>query len=112
MVIKGKEQNQKRNRIENIIVPIVLAILSFYDFNRGIDLTDAGYSLHYFEFFEDYAGADVIAIFWSNVLGNLFTRLPGGDTWYGISFYCTFVIMLCTITGYFFVKKYMDQKLI
>lgn len=101
----------RKNMLENIVFPLMLFLISFYDFSRGIDLTDAGYSIHRFEFFLDYSGADMISTFWSNILGFFFTKLPGGDTWYGLSFYCTWIIMICVLTGYFFVKKYMNYKI-
>lgn len=112
MRIGAKCVRVRENMLENIVFPVILFLISFYDFNLGIDVTDAGYSIHYFEFFEDYSGADMIATFWSNILGHLFCQLPKGDTWYGLSFYCTFIITLSVLSAYFFLKKYMDYRLV
>lgn len=104
----------KRNKsvIENIIIPAILFILSFYDFNRGVDLTDAGYSLSGFFYFDKMPGISGIPMFWSYALGFLFTRLPYGDTWTGCLFYCTFVIAGSVMAAYFFWKKYMDYRIV
>lgn len=111
-MLEVQENDKKRNMIENRLIPFVLFIISFYDFNRGIDLTDAGYSLHFYEFLGDYSGSDIIALFWSVTLGHFFSKLPWGDTWCGMSFYCTLIIALSVVTGYFFMKKYLDYRIV
>lgn len=109
---KVKLSAKQRWEVENIIIPIILFVVSFYDFNNGIDLTDAGFSLSNFFYFETIPGVSVIPTFWSNVVGFLFTRLPEGNTWRGCLFYCTFVIALSVAAAYFFVKKYIDFRIV
>jgi len=94
----------------NIIVPIILFICSFYDFNKGIDIKDAGYSLNYFLHYDSYPGNRLISRFWSNVVGHLFSKLPGGDTWYGLSFYATTIIATTVVIAYFVCKRVMDFR--
>lgn len=108
-MIKNKD---KGKIIENVLIPLALFILSFYDFNRGIDWRDAGYSLHYSEFFEYYSGRATISTFWSRILGFLFSKLPKGDLWCGQAFYCTLILGGITVTAYFFVKKYMNYIIV
>jgi len=109
-----KEQQKVRiskSSIQNIIVPIILFICSFYDFNKGIDIKDAGYSMNYFLHYDNYPGNRMISRFWSNVVGSFFTKLPGGTTWLGLSFYATIVIGLTVVIAYFVCKRVMDWRL-
>lgn len=110
--MKFKLSAMQKSIIENIIVPAMLFILSFYDFNRGVDLTDAGFSLSGFLYFKEMPGISAIPTFWSNVLGYIFTRLPAGNTWIGCLFYCTFVIAASVLVAYFFCKKYLDYRIV
>ena len=98
--------------VENFLIPILLFLLSFYDFNRGIDLTDAGYSIARFVNLDQYEGHVIISRFWSCMLGNAFTKLPFGEYWAGISFYCTWIIAGSVLVAYFFCKKYLNYWIV
>ena len=102
----------KKRILENRIIPFLLFLLSFYDFNKGLDLTDAGFSLSGFLYFKEMPGISAIPTFWSNVVGYLFTKLPLGDTWAGCLFYCTFIIAASVLVAYFFCKKYLDYRIV
>lgn len=110
MRLQVSEKN--KSLLENIIIPIALFIMSFHDFNRGVDLTDAGFSLSGFLYFDKMPGITGIPMFWSNVLGFIFTRLPYGNTWIGCLFYCTFVIAISVVAAYFFCKKFLDYRIV
>lgn len=106
-------KNQKiANVIENIITPVILFIFSFYDFNKGIDLCDAGFSMAQFAHFDNYPGREIIPTFLSAMFGSILYKLPMGDTWYGLTFYCTWVIALTLIIAYVMCKKILDWKLV
>lgn len=107
-----KELRLSGKIVENIIVPMLLFVCSFYDFNKGIDIKDAGYSMGQFIFGEYYPGNTLIPTFWSNVLGSFFSKLPGGMTWYGLSFYCTVVVAVTIVVSYFMCKKMLDWKIV
>lgn len=107
---EGYWKSQRKTVVEKLLIPIGLFILSFYDYDRGIDLTDAGYSLHFYQFFDEYEGTNIIPRFWSILLGHVICGLPYGDTWKGVSFYCTFIIAFCAVTAYYFAKKYVGYK--
>ncbi len=94
--------------IENYVLPIFLVLISYRNFNRGIDLTDSGYNIDYFVHFNEYPGEDLISIFWSCFLGNVFTHLPFGNSWIGICFYSTAIIAGLGVVAYFWAKKYMS----
>ncbi len=105
----------KKMSIEHVIkkylIPIGIGILAFWDFNRGVDLTDAGYSIDYFTYFRSYEPDLIIASFWSYLIGHILTLLPYGRTWIGITFYATIFVALLAEFGYFFCKKYMDYRI-
>ena len=100
-----------QSSIQNVIVPIVLFLCSFYDVNKGVDIKDAGYSMNYFLHFDNYPGNRMISRFWSNVVGHLFSLLPGGDTWLGLSLYATSIIGLTVVIAYFVCKRVMDWRM-
>ncbi|MBE5847870.1 MAG: hypothetical protein E7300_09370 [Lachnospiraceae bacterium] len=90
---------------ENILIPIVLMLLPLRHVAEGIDISDTGYSLGCFAWFGKLPGAVwVYVTYLSNIVGNLFTRLPGGDTWLGMNVYCSLVVSLIAVTSYFFLK--------
>ncbi len=66
-----------KNKIENLLIPVLLFLFSFYDFNKGIDLRDSGFSLSRYLHFDTYEGSAIISTFWSNFLGHCFSMLPG-----------------------------------
>jgi len=51
-----KIEAQKKNKWEQYILPIILVVLCFLDFNRGIDMSDTGYSATNFLFFSAAQG--------------------------------------------------------
>ncbi len=101
-----------KNKIENLLIPVLLFLFSFYDFNKGIDLRDSGFSLSRYLHFDTYEGSAIISTFWSNFLGHCFSMLPGGQTWIGLSFYCTFIIAGTVLVAYFLCKKIMDYRIV
>ncbi|MCR4705043.1 MAG: hypothetical protein K5641_03155 [Lachnospiraceae bacterium] len=90
---------------ENILIPLVLLLLPLRHVAEGIDISDTGYSLACFSWFGKLPGAVwVYVTYIANIVGNLFTRLPYGDTWLGMNVYCSLVVSLIAVTSYFFLK--------
>lgn len=97
--------------IKKYLIPIGICILAFWDFNRGVDLADAGYNIDLFTYFSSYESDLIIEAFWSYLIGHILTLLPYGRTWIGITFYTTIFVALLAEFGYFFCKKYMDYRI-
>lgn len=98
-------------RIENMLIPIILVFVSFWDVNRGLDIYDAGYSMSYFLHFEHYSGNVMISTFWSSVVGHFFTKLPGGTTWLGLTIYCTIIVAGMILVAYFLFKPLLGWRI-
>lgn len=102
----------KKVIIQNFIVPILLIGLCFLKANKGIDLSDAGYNIDYFQHYEDYSGQAVISIWGSILFGHLLTALPGGNSWLGITLYCQCIWCGLALTAYYFCKRYFNAYMV
>jgi membrane protein len=107
-----KIEAQKKNKWEQYILPIILVVLCFLDFNRGIDMSDTGYSATNFLFFHDLLGQRVFSTFISLLVGHGMVLLPYGDTLAGLSFYCTFILVALAWLGYFWMKERVDYRVV
>ncbi len=88
----------------------MVVILAFYPLRHigiGLDLWDTGYNYANFT----YMGTEHMDSMWlfstylSNVLGNLFTKLPGGGTLLGMNFYTGLLVSLLALLGYGFCTR-------
>lgn len=102
----------KKTIFQNFIIPILLVGLCFIEANKGIDLSDAGYNIDYFQHYGDYSGQAVISIWGSVLIGHLFTMLPGGNSWLGITVYCQCIWCGLALTAYFFCKRYFNAYMV
>ncbi|MDR0221226.1 MAG: hypothetical protein LBI54_07485, partial [Lachnospiraceae bacterium] len=81
------------------------------NFDTGVDLSDAGYSLAGYTFFRD--NTDIAAVngvflntYLSNVVGYLLTKLPFGGRMLGMNFYTSLLVSALALLGYrFFITK-------
>jgi hypothetical protein len=74
--------------------------------NKGIELTDTGYSLANYVFFPNAEGSFLLNTYLSNVAGFFLTKLPFGGTMLGMNFYATLLVSFAALLGYrFFITK-------
>lgn len=97
------EKKGKRAWYEWFFV-VVLLLYPFRHVNIGLDLWDTGYS--YANFL--YMGMEHMDPMWlfstylANVIGHIFTLLPGGETLLGMNIYTSVFVSALALTGYFF----------
>lgn len=86
---------------------IILAVYPMRHVNWGLDLWDTGYNYANFE----YMGMEHMDPMWlfstylANVVGNIMTKLPFGDTLLGMNFYTTLFVVALAFVGYFFCTR-------
>lgn len=94
------------NKSKIFIFPLALLLFALLKVNKGVDLTDASYSLGNYRFFKEGSGIWFLLTYLSNVTGYIFTLLPGGSTMLGMKVYCSLIVGLMGIVGYrFFMTK-------
>lgn len=101
-----------KNITQYFVFPILLTIYCFFDFNKGVDLKDTGYNLERFFNFLECDGNSVLSTFWGNYIGYFFSKLPGGDSWVGMLFYCTMVILAIVLVAYYFCIQFLDYRVV
>ena len=101
----------KHNIVEYILA-FILLIYPLRKITTGIDLMDAGYSLGNYRFADIMDEMWKLATYLANIVGEICTRLPYGDTWVGMNLYTSLFIGLTAAGCYaFMVKSYgYDNK--
>lgn len=92
-----------------IIFIILLIIYPLRHVNLGVDLWDAGYNCANFTFdgLEHMDSMWYFATWLANGVGNLFTKLPFGDTCLGMNIYTGLVVSFMATTAFLFcVRKF------
>ena len=97
--------------LQNIVFPLVLLLFPLIKANRGIDLTDTGYSLGNYRFFGADGGIWTLLTFLSNTTGALLSRLPLGSTMLGMKVYTGLLVSITALLGYRFFKTKMPAWL-
>ncbi len=92
---------------EKWIFPVILFLYPFIGVAQGVDVTDTTYSLGNYEFSGTLDPMWMLATFLPNVLGKIFTLLPGGDTLLGMNIYCTFPIIITALFAYYMLQRWM-----
>lgn len=84
---------------------ILLVLFVFLHVNRGVELTDTGYSLGNYRNFPQSSGTWVLATFLANFTGWLFGNLPFGETMLGMQVYCNLLLALFSAGMFWILKK-------
>ena len=104
--------NKYRNFIEKLLFPTVLILYPLLKINRGIDVSDATYSLANFQYFASMHGTWTVAIFLSNVVGYLMMHLPFGSTMKGMYFYTLLIQSVIALTVYGALRRKIPAPLV
>ncbi|MCQ2080787.1 MAG: glycosyltransferase family 39 protein [Lachnospiraceae bacterium] len=84
----------------------MIVLFSLIKVNKGIDLTDTGYSLGNYKFFNEGTGVWFLLTFVSNLAGYILTLLPFGGTMLGMKLYATLLVAVLGLLSYrFFLTK-------
>lgn len=106
----GIKQNRKLLVILNAPFIFMLVFLAFNGSFRGVDVTDSTYSLSNFVFLDRLDGMWLYSTFYANLLGKLFTLLPGGTTLLGMKLYTALVKLTLAVASYIFFIKSIGAK--
>lgn len=106
-----KQWNSKRTG-KILYVGAILAIFlyAFRNVNQGIDVTDTGYHFSNFLYMSDMDPMWIFSTYLASILGNFFTKLPGGDTLLGLNIYTALIPALLGGTTFIFFTKVINLK--
>ena len=104
--------DKHRNFIEKTLLPAVLVLYPLLRVGRGIDVSDATYSLSNFQYFASMDGTWIVATFLSNVVGNLMMHLPFGDTMMGMQLYTALIQSVTVFAAYEALRRKMPAPLV
>lgn len=103
----GKAGWLKKWKCPHIVYIAVLVGYAMRHVNWGLDLHDTAYSYSNFQ----YMGMEHMDSMWlfstylSNVVGNIFTKLPLGGILLGMNFYTTLLVASLAVIAYFFCTR-------
>lgn len=91
---------RKKNTILNVLLISILILYPLIGVRQGLSVIDTTYSPANFTFFEEMSGTWIVATYLANVLGHLFTVLPGGDTLPGLNIYSSLLTGVISAISY------------
>lgn len=107
----GKEEDRLSwMKWNNLLENLAIVVLAFYPLRHiqiGLDLWDTGYNYANFQ----YMGTRHMDSMWlfstylTNVVGNMLTKLPNGDTLMGMNLYTGLFVSMLALMGYFFCSR-------
>ncbi|MCL2253475.1 MAG: hypothetical protein FWC09_03445 [Lachnospiraceae bacterium] len=102
-----KPANERLEKITRLyIFPLILFLFPLINMNKGVDLTDTGYSLANYVFFPITESSFVLNTYLSNAVGYFLTQLPFGGMMLGMKFYTALFVSAMALIGYrFFITK-------
>lgn len=101
---------QKKEKITNAIIVLILLCYPLRKVNIGLDMMDAGYALGNYRFFDSLNEMWKLATYLANVTGVILSKLPFGDTWLGMNVYTALLIGLAAACSYLFLAKRFPNK--
>lgn len=94
------------NTCKKTLFPLIIVLFALIKVDKGIDLTDASYSLGNYRFFGESSGAWFLLTFMSNLAGHILTLLPFGTSMLGMKVYTSLLIGVLGLLSYrFFITK-------
>jgi len=91
---------------KNYIFPLLLLLFALLHINKGVDLTDSGFSLAGYVFFRHADAAFALNIYLSNVIGFCLTLLPFGQYMLAMNVYSSLLVFATALIAYrFFITK-------
>ncbi len=103
-------QSRRRTKMLEGIFLVILLLYPLRHIHWGLDLWDTGYNYANFQ----YMGLDHMDPMWlfsthlANVVGNILTRLPLGDSLVGMNFYTGLFVSALAVLGYWFCTRKLN----
>lgn len=97
-----EKQRDKRDKIIDIVMVVLLFCYPLRHILHGVDLWDTGYNYANFTYLDNMDSMWYYSTYLANIVGNLFTRLPLGDTYVGMNLYTGLVLSALAVVGFLF----------
>lgn len=102
-----KDKN-KTIKLKDYILAAILALVPFIHVNTGVAVSDPLYNIGNYERFPEFNQTWMVSTYLSNVIGKVFTLLPGGHTMLGMSIWCSLFVGALTVCLYFLVRRFFN----
>lgn len=102
---KVKSFTSKYGKITDLVFLALLVLFSYCRVNKGLEITDTAYNYTNFLFEDELDDMWYFSTFLSNLLGMIFTFLPGGKTMLGLNIYTGAVRAAIPVVAYIFAVK-------
>jgi hypothetical protein len=93
--------------MEKWLFPLIIFLYPFIGVSQGVDVTDTTYSLGNYVYSGTIDPMWFLATFIPNLMGKLFTLLPGGDGMLGMNIYCTIFICITALSAYYMLQRWI-----
>lgn len=97
-------ETKRKSSYMQVIYIVMLILYPLRHVSKGVDLWDAGYNYTNLQ----YSGLEFMDSMWffaiwlSNAIGNLFSKLPFGDSYMGMNIYTGLIISLMAVVAFLF----------
>lgn len=92
-------------RFLKFLMPTLLILIPLRHIRYGVEWWDTGYNYANFTYMDNMDPMWLFSTFLGTVLGNIFTKLPLGNTMLGLNLYTGLVVSATALLGYFFLVK-------
>ena len=103
---------KKGARGKDAIFIILLCAFPFLHVNYGLDIMDVGYNLINFEMFPHMNQTWAVSTLLANIIGHIYTFLPGGGTMLGMNIYCTVLFAAFMTAFYILLRRYYQDWIV
>ncbi len=99
------QNNPKLNKGLNLIFFLILLLYPLRHIRLGVEWQDTGYNYAHFAYMENMDQMWLFSTYFANAVGNLFTKLPLGNTMLGLNLYTGLTVCVLAVAGYWFFVK-------
>lgn len=100
-----EEQLSKKDEWIKFLMKAVLFLYPLRHIFHGVDLWDTGYNYANFTYIENMDPMWYFSTYLANIVGNLFTKLPLGDTYLGLNLYTGLTTSILAVLGFWFCAE-------
>lgn len=92
-------------RFLKVLIPALLLLIPLRHIRFGVEWWDTGYNYANFTYMDNMDPMWLFSTFLGTALGNVFTKLPLGNTMLGLNLYTGLMVSVTALLGYYFMVK-------
>lgn len=104
-MLKNLRENPKLDLYLNVVFSAILLLYPLRHIRVGAEWWDTGYNYGNFTYMDHMDDMWLFSTYFGNAVGNLFTKLPLGNTMLGLNLYTSLVVSALALFAYWFFVK-------